>query len=959
MAAILLISALAFVAGMDLGAHGQGAAPQTSPDVDGKAAAPNSVAPPQVTTLLLQPPVPSPLRLHQPATAEFMIEFEHGDPATARREANRLVGELSLVTDGGAILPAFLTVTKVAPSDSQRSFRAFGAVGFTPDDRSTSAFVGLSLAPSRLLILASKDGSLKSNFVPVEIGSSIRALIAGGLAATSVVLAIGWFVVRRNRYRRILEAERSLAYGERPVQIDRELRPFYEVPPPEPPEALLEALRMGRAILVLGSGASAQAGVPSARVLINRLINRFDTRLPSGFAEALNSRSTDFSRSMDALMGVLHREEMASALKDILSHADPDLTFHRMLASLPWKSVVDLTWDHVAQPVFTREMAAQKGEWAVATLDESAELLTSIRANKRTFLKPLGELDRTASLSLSMDEFRRNLTRWPEFTRQVGLQFQTHTVLFVGAGADTIEQFLQAIGSDAVRTPSRHFSLVPGGPDNEVFRSTLGRFGVELLPYPVDGAHSQVSRFVMRVVERHKATQQYRSPEPATFDRELASSRIRRLTLHNVGHFEALELNFRDEPIEGEAGLPWTVIFGPNGCGKSTILRAIGLALVGNETTAPMGRLLRLGERDGAIELSFGNQEFRTQLTRDRDAVVVKSHQTTPVQAGLSLVLGFPALRGGPSTNPKGVAAVERSKPAPADLMPLVNVEVEKRLVGFKQWMINVLEQAGRGDRNAMAMKQLLDEIIRDIVPGRFRKFAPLDVTYVIKVKLDDADTASPTDVPFDDISQGMASIFNWLGILVQRMYDFYPDSPASQKEPAVVLIDEIDAHLHPDWQRKLVEMTKRLFPAVQVIATSHSPLLAGALRKEELCVLGQDARSGVVRVQTIQADFFGQNSQQILTSFVFGLKSDRNPETERAIERYFDLFERRQRTQAEQGELRALGAELERVGYGSVLTGEAEVKAIEPEWSEVQIEALNKHFAKADERPGSTGGTV
>lgn len=87
---------------------------------------------------------------------------------------------------------------------------------------------------------------------------------------------------------------------------------------------------------------------------------------------------------------------------------------------------------------------------------------------------------------------------------------------------------------------------------------------------------------------------------------------------------------------------------------------------------------------------------------------------------------GFPALRGAPTINPKGVAAIEARLAEPADVLPLVSGEVDRRLGSFKQWLINVLEQAGRGDARALAKQALLDDIIRDVVPGMFRKLAPL-----------------------------------------------------------------------------------------------------------------------------------------------------------------------------------------------------------------------------------------
>jgi hypothetical protein len=76
--------------------------------------------------------------------------------------------------------------------------------------------------------------------------------------------------------------------------------------------------------------------------------------------------------------------------------------------------------------------------------------------------------------------------------------------------------------------------------------------------------------------------------------------------------------------------------------------------------------------------------------------------------------------------------------------------------------------------------------------------------------------------------------------------------SPGPEPPRALVLIDEIDAHMHPKWQRLFVDAFRELF-RVQIIATTHSPLLVGSLAREEVWLahrvpLASDA-DGIVRV--------------------------------------------------------------------------------------------------------------
>jgi predicted ATP-dependent endonuclease of OLD family len=75
--------------------------------------------------------------------------------------------------------------------------------------------------------------------------------------------------------------------------------------------------------------------------------------------------------------------------------------------------------------------------------------------------------------------------------------------------------------------------------------------------------------------------------------------------------------------------------------------------------------------------------------------------------------------------------------------------------------------------------------------------------------------------------------LLGWVGYLCQRLKETAQDSnsdPLSTDGYALVLIDEVDAHMHPRWQQVLVRRLKQVFPNVQFIASTHSPLIVGGL---------------------------------------------------------------------------------------------------------------------------------
>ncbi|MEO1075191.1 MAG: AAA family ATPase, partial [Bacteroidota bacterium] len=99
--------------------------------------------------------------------------------------------------------------------------------------------------------------------------------------------------------------------------------------------------------------------------------------------------------------------------------------------------------------------------------------------------------------------------------------------------------------------------------------------------------------------------------------------------------------------------------------------------------------------------------------------------------------------------------------------------------------------------------------------------------------------------LPFDLLSDGQRSMLALAGDLAMRMTRLNPSlrEDSVQQTPGVVLIDELDLHLHPLWQRQIVGDLRRTFPAVQFIATTHSPFIIQSLQPGELYDLATGER--------------------------------------------------------------------------------------------------------------------
>ena len=103
-----------------------------------------------------------------------------------------------------------------------------------------------------------------------------------------------------------------------------------------------------------------------------------------------------------------------------------------------------------------------------------------------------------------------------------------------------------------------------------------------------------------------------------------------------------------------------------------------------------------------------------------------------------------------------------------------------------------------------------------------------------------------------------------------------------------IVLIDEIDLHLHPAWQRMVLPTLSKAFPNLQFIVTSHSPLVASAARAKNIFVT-DTAPDGTATIKQIEERSFGRGADQLLLSSYFGLNTARSPQLEEISETLFN----------------------------------------------------------------------
>ncbi len=130
-----------------------------------------------------------------------------------------------------------------------------------------------------------------------------------------------------------------------------------------------------------------------------------------------------------------------------------------------------------------------------------------------------------------------------------------------------------------------------------------------------------------------------------------------------------------------------------------------------------------------------------------------------------------------------------------------------------------------------------------------------------------------------------------------------------------ILLIDEVEQHLHPLWQRYFVQRLHEMFPNTQIIASTHTPLAASGVADIEsglLVKLDRSPENGVQAKLINKEELYGKRADQVLTSEAFGLFTSRNQGSLTDIDRYSELLGHTQLTAKEEDELQELREKLQ-----------------------------------------------
>lgn len=401
---------------------------------------------------------------------------------------------------------------------------------------------------------------------------------------------------------------------------------------------------------------------------------------------------------------------------------------------------------------------------------------------------------------------------------------------------------------------------------------------------------------------------------------------IERLHVRNIRLLADQEFSFLN--ADGSPRL-WTVLVGENGMCKSTILQAIALAAMGPKLGSALvqdaQRLRNVNSSEAAsIEATFRFPDQSNQILSSmriepdrfdlipgmdsRGASILDTMRARRSSEGFIVGYGVGRFLAEPSET------VLPQDPVVDRVRGLFNLH--HKMLGIHFFNAFRLQDMPFAVKYMGSLGQILkaEESGEYLLPG----FTSFDLDY------DDDNRRYPPlesnrfelrlgnqmlKLPATWLSDGYRAMLSWIADLLGHAFLESRGSIEPENLQGIVLLDEIDLHLHPTWQRRIIPLLRRVFPKLQFIVNTHSPLVLAGFEREEIILLKM--QDGQVVQDPAEIEPGVLTASEILTSF-FDVQRAGRPDLVRKERRYLELRALEYPGEADKQELKDLEEELD-----------------------------------------------
>lgn len=349
-----------------------------------------------------------------------------------------------------------------------------------------------------------------------------------------------------------------------------------------------------------------------------------------------------------------------------------------------------------------------------------------------------------------------------------------------------------------------------------------------------------------------------------------SAKRIKRLEISNFKIIKSLKLDFPRPETSEE---PWMVLLGENGAGKSSVMQAIALTLVGarraNELGLNASNFVNRNTRatDGFVKIEMEGMEELLELHFSKDSDEFSSNY----EDSQIIMLAFGSTR---------LMANENDEGSEHNLTNLKNLfNPYATLPNVEQWIADPERVKVKDfDRIAFELKKML-RLPEDKLIYRRKSKDGMSELY-IKIK------TAKKGIRLKELSSGYQSIIVLTLNIIKTILKTWDSFKIAE---GIVLIDEIGVHLHPKWKLQIIRTLREIFPAMTFIITTHEPLCLRGVNKGEVVLMKFDEEDEIIALTDLPSPK-GLTVEQLITSKFFGLITSFDPEVETQLNSYYLL---------------------------------------------------------------------